>query len=89
MTIKGRESMFLSEMNLEGAEDLCEDDTISGSLINKIDETLKTEANLRKFEEVGVTSDIEENEFWDLEDEEFKNRYEDAESDFQDRMRKR
>ena len=89
MTIKGRESMFLSEMNLEGAEDLCEDDTISGSLINKIDETLKTEANLRKYEEVGVTSDSEENEFWDLEDEEFENRYEDAESDFQDRMRKR
>lgn len=89
MTIKGRESMFLSEMNLEGAKDLCEDDTISGSLINKTDEALKTEANLRKFEEVGVTSDSEENEFWDLEDEEFENRYEDAESDFQDRMRKR
>jgi DNA helicase-2/ATP-dependent DNA helicase PcrA len=89
MTIKGRESMFLSEMNLEGAEDLCEDDTISGSLINKTDEALKTEANLRKFEEVGVTSDSEENEFWDLEDEEFENRYENAESDFQDRMRKR
>lgn len=89
MTIKSRESMFLSEMNLEGAEDLCEDDTISGSLINKTDEALKTEANLRKFEEVGVTSDSEENEFWDLEDEEFENRYENAESDFQDRMRKR
>lgn len=88
MTIKGRESMFLSEMNLEGAEDLCEDDTISGSLINKTDEALKTEANLRKFEEVGVTSDSEENEFWDLEDEEFENRYENAESDFQDRMRR-
>lgn len=88
MTIKGRESMFLSEMNLEGAEDLCEDDTISGSFINKTDEVLKTEANLRKFEEVGVTSDSEENEFWDLEDEEFENRYENAESDFQDRMRR-
>lgn len=88
MTIKGRESMFLSEMSLEGAEDLCEDDTISGSLINKTDEALKTEANLRKFEEVGVTSDSEENEFWDLEDEEFENRYENAESDFQDRMRR-
>ena len=88
MTIKGRESMFLSEMNLEGAKDLCEDDTISGSLINKTDEVLKTEANLRKFEEVGVTSDSEENEFWDLEDEEFENRYENAESDFQDRMRR-
>lgn len=88
MTIKGRESMFLSEMNLEGAKDLCEDDTISGSLINKTDEVLKTEANLRKFEEVGVTSDSEENEFWDSEDEEFENRYENAESDFQDRMRR-
>lgn len=88
MTIKGRESMFLSEMNLEGAEDLCEDDTISGSLVNKTDEALKTEANLRKFEEVGVTSDSEENEFWDSEDEEFENRYENAESDFQDRMRR-
>ena len=89
MTIKGRESMFLSEMNLEGAEDLCADDTISGSLINKTDEALKTEANLRKFEEVGVTSDSEENEFWDSEDEGFENRYENAESDFQDRMRRR
>lgn len=88
MTIKGRESMFLYEMNLEGAEDLCEDDTISGSLVNKTDEALKTEANLRKFEKVGVTSDSEENEFWDSEDEEFENRYENAESDFQDRMRR-
>ena len=75
-------------MNLEGAEDLCEDDTISGSLINKTDEALKTEANIRRFKEVGVTSDSEENEFWDSEDEEFENRYENAESDFQDRMRR-
>lgn len=85
MFLKGKEGMFVDELNLEDAEDLSVNE-VKGKLINKIKEGAEEDKALREFSSQ-ATSEYEENEFWDSGDTEYANRYANAEDDFQDRMR--
>ena len=87
MYLKGKEGQFVDELDLSEAVDIGDGGALKGTLSKEIEDNLQSEKSFRDFSEQAVRKESEDNEFWDLEDEEFENRYAKAEDDFQNRMR--
>ena len=87
MYLKGKEGQFVDELDLSEAVDIGDGGTMKGTLSKEIEDNLQSEKSFKDFSEQAVREESEDNEFWDLEDEEFENRYAKAEDDFQNRMR--
>lgn len=87
MFLKGKEGQFVDELDLSEAVDVGDGGAMKGTLSKEVEDNLQSEKSLRDFSEQAVRKEFEDNEFWDLEDEEYENRYANAEEDFQNRMR--
>lgn len=92
MYLKDRPGDFVHEMDFQGAECTTKG-TEDGQVMMRLGERMKEDGNLKKFEKEctespgSVSEEEENNPFWDI-DEEFGNRYNNAEEDFQRRMRR-
>lgn len=87
MYLKGKQGMFVDELDLEEAEDLSPSG-VKGTLstVGEIKDNLESEKALREFSKQATDGD--ENEFWESEDEGYSERYVNAEEDFQEKMRR-
>ena len=87
MFLKGKEGQFVDELDLSEAVDVGDGGAMKGTLSKEVEDNLQSEKSFRDFSEQAVRKEFEDNEFWDLEDGEYENRYANAEEDFQKRMR--
>lgn len=87
MFLKGKEGQFVDELDLSEAVDVGDGGAMKGTLSKEVEDNLQSEKSFRDFSEQAVRKEFEDNEFWDLEDEEYENRYANVEEDFQKRMR--
>lgn len=93
MYLKDRPGDFVHEMDFSHAQCLTKT-AEGGQVMLRLGERLKEDGNLKKFEETCTQKSVspddpskEVNPFWEL-DEEFESRYDNAEADFESRMRR-
>ena len=87
MFLRGKQGDFVDELDLSGAEEIGDGGSVKGTLSKILEDDMESEKSFRDFSEQAVRNESEDNEFWETEEQEYENRYVNAEEDFQNRMR--
>lgn len=87
MFLRGKQGDFVDELDLSGAEEIGDGGLVKGTLSKILEDDMESEKSFRDFSEQAVRNESEDNEFWETEEQEYENRYANAEEDFQNRMR--
>lgn len=87
MFLRGKQGDFVDELDLSGAEEIGDGGSVKGTLSKILEDDMDSEKSFRDFSEQAVRNESEDNEFWETEEQEYENRYVNAEEDFQNRMR--
>lgn len=87
MFLRGKQGDFVDELDLSGAEVIGDGRSVKGTLSKILEDDMESEKSFRDFSEQAVRNESEDNEFWETEEQEYENRYVNAEEDFQNRMR--
>ena len=87
MFLRGKQGDFVDELDLSGAEVIGDGRSVKGTLSKILEDDMESEKSFRDFSEQALRDESEDNEFWETEEQEYENRYANAEEDFQNRMR--